>query len=68
MIFRNFFLLNLKAKKKPIEILTAEETGIDFKPRNLVVKVEEPSTRKAGVFVESSDDLINKLKNEASVI
>jgi electron transfer flavoprotein beta subunit len=57
-----------QAKKKPIEVLTAEEIGIDFSPRNKVVKVEEPSTRKAGVFVESTADLVDKLRNEASVI
>ena len=57
-----------QAKKKPIEVLTAEETGIDFTPRNKVVKVEEPSTRKAGIFVETSEELIDKLRNEAAVI
>ena len=62
------FLYVTQAKKKPIEVLTAEETGIDFTPRNKVVKVEEPSTRKAGIFVETSEELIDKLKNEASVI
>ena len=49
-------------------MLTAEETGVDFTPRNKVVKVEEPSVRKAGVFVDSPSDLIDKLRNEASVI
>lgn len=49
-------------------MLTVEETGVDFTPRNKVVKVEEPSTRKAGVFVDTPSDLIDKLRNEASVI
>jgi electron transfer flavoprotein beta subunit len=49
-------------------VLTADEIGIDFSPRNKVVKVEEPATRKAGVFVESTADLVDKLRNEASVI
>lgn len=60
--------ISLQAKKKPIECLTAEEIGIDFTPRNKVMKVEEPSTRKAGVFVETTADLVDKLRNEASVI
>ena len=58
----------LKAKKKPIEVLTAEDTGVDFTPRNNVIHVEEPPVRKAGIFVESSSELIDKLRNEASVI
>lgn len=59
---------HVQAKKKTIEVLTVEETGVDFTPRNKVVKVEEPSTRKAGVFVDTPSDLIDKLRNEASVI
>ena len=57
-----------KAKKKPIEVLTAEDTGVDFTPRNKVIHVEEPPVRKAGIFVDSSSELIEKLRNEASVI
>ena len=41
----------MKAKKKPLEILTAEELGIDTKPRVQLIKVEEPPKRKAGIKV-----------------
>ena len=58
----------LQAKKKPVETIDASTMGIDLKPRNQVIKVEEPSSRKAGIFVESVDQLIDKLKNEAKVI
>mmetsp|Transcript_16216 Transcript_16216/g.15558 ORF Transcript_16216/g.15558 Transcript_16216/m.15558 type:complete len:257 (-) Transcript_16216:273-1043(-) len=58
----------MKAKKKPIEVLTALETGVDFAPRNKVIMVEEPPVRKAGIFVDNSDGLLDKLKNEASII
>jgi hypothetical protein len=34
----------------------------------MVIRVEEPPVRKAGIFVENSDALIDKLKNEASII
>ena len=37
----------MKAKKKPLEILIAEELGIDTKPRVQQIKVEEPPKRKA---------------------
>ena len=58
----------MKAKKKPLEILTAEELGIDTKPRVQQIKVEEPPKRKAGIKVASVAELVNKLKNEAKVI
>lgn len=58
----------MKAKKKPIDVISLESLGIDTKPRNVVVKVEEPPVRKAGIFVENVDQLVEKLKNEAKVL
>lgn len=58
----------MKAKKKPLDIITPESLGVDITPRNVVVSVEEPPVRKAGKFVESVDELVSKLKNEAGVI
>ena len=58
----------MKAKKKPLEILTAEELGIDITPRVQQIKVEEPPKRKAGIKVASVAELVSKLKNEAKVI
>ena len=37
----------MKAKKKPIEVLTPEALGVDVAPRLKVLKVEEPPKRKA---------------------
>jgi electron transfer flavoprotein beta subunit len=58
----------MKAKKKPIDVIKASDLGIDLTPRNSVVSVEDPPTRKAGIEVDSVDTLIAKLKNEAAVI
>ena len=58
----------MKAKKKPLEILTAADIGIDTTPRVQQIKVEEPPKRKAGIKVSSVAELVNKLKNEAKVI
>ena len=58
----------MKAKKKPLEILTAEELVIDTKPRVQQIKVEEPPKRKAGIKVANVAELVSKLKNEAKVI
>ena len=58
----------MKAKKKPIEQLTAEALGVDVTPRLKTIKVEEPPTRKAGIKVKTVAELVEKLKNEAGVI
>ena len=58
----------MKSKKKPLEILTAADLGVDTTPRVQQIKVEEPPKRKAGIKVASVAELVNKLKNEAKVI
>ena len=58
----------MKAKKKPLEILTAADLGVDTTPRVQQIKVEEPPKRKAGIKVASVAELVSKLKNEAKVI
>ena len=58
----------MKAKKKPLEQLSATDLGIDTKPRIEQIKVEEPPKRKAGIKVSSVSELVQKLKNEAKVI
>ena len=58
----------MKAKKKPLEILSASELGIDTTPRVQQIKVEEPPKRKAGIKVANVAELVSKLKNEAKVI
>jgi len=58
----------MKAKKKPMDITTADELGVDLTPRVKVLKVEPPAQRAAGIIVESVEDLVDKLKNEAKAI
>jgi electron transfer flavoprotein beta subunit len=58
----------MKAKKKPIDELSAADLGIDAAPRVQQIKVEEPPKRKAGIKVSSVAELVQKLKNEAKVI
>ncbi|KAJ7915624.1 hypothetical protein B0H13DRAFT_1999627 [Mycena leptocephala] len=52
----------MKAKKKPIEKLTAADLGVDFTPRLETLKVTEPPTRVGGGKVDSVDELVAKLK------
>jgi electron transfer flavoprotein beta subunit len=58
----------MKAKKKPIESLTADALGIDIAPRLVTVQVEEPAQRQGGRKLASIAELVDKLKNEAKVI
>ena len=52
----------MKAKKKPLEILTAADLGVDTTPRVQQIKVEEPPKRKAGIKVASVAELVSNLK------
>ncbi len=58
----------MKAKKKPIEIKSTEELGIDTKPRIENLKISEPPSRQKGVMVSDVAELVQKLKYEAKVI
>ena len=58
----------MKAKKKPLETISCEELGVDVSPRTETLKVSPPPERAAGIIVESIDELVEKLKNEAKVI
>ena len=58
----------MKAKKKPIEQISASDLGVDIAPKIEQIKVEEPPKRKAGIKVSSVAELVQKLKNEAKVI
>ena len=58
----------MKAKKKPIEVLSPEDLGVDVTPRLETLQVVEPPPRQAGVIVANVAELVDKLKNEAKVI
>ena len=58
----------MKAKKKPIEVTTPDELGVDAAPRLSIVSVSEPPARQGGIIVENAAELVDKLKNEAKVI
>ena len=58
----------MKAKKKPLDVLTPDELGVDLAPTVEILSVEAPAERQAGIKVESVEQLVDKLKNEAKVI
>ena len=58
----------MKAKRKPLDVKSAADFGIDLAPRTKLLKVTPPAERKAGIIIETIDELVEKLKNEAKVI
>lgn len=58
----------MKAKKKKVDTMAAEDMGVDLAPHNQVVEVFEPPPRKEGVMVENVDQLLDKLRNEAGIV
>ena len=58
----------MKAKSKPLDVMPVADFGIDITPRISTLKVSLPPEREAGVIVETVDELVDKLINEAKVI
>jgi electron transfer flavoprotein beta subunit len=58
----------MKAKQKPIDVLTPEQLEIDITPRLFTLKVEVPPERQTGIRVKTVAELVEKLKQEAKVI
>ncbi|MGB1984806.1 MAG: electron transfer flavoprotein subunit beta/FixA family protein, partial [Porticoccaceae bacterium] len=58
----------MKAKKKELKVVSLNDLDVDSSPRTEILKVELPEARAAGVMVETVDELVDKLKNEAKVI
>lgn len=58
----------MKAKRKPLDVLTTDELGVNVARTVKLLKVEPPAERSAGIKVADVAELVEKLKNEAKVI
>ncbi|KAJ1981659.1 putative electron transfer flavoprotein subunit [Dimargaris verticillata] len=58
----------MKAKRKSMAKMTPQDLGVDITPRLETLKVTEPPKRQGGKKVESVDELIDKLRNEAKAL
>ena len=58
----------MKAKKKPLDMSTPADLGVETAARVNLLGVELPAERQAGIMVEDVAQLMDKLKNEAKVI
>ena len=53
----------MKAKRKPIDMKTPEDFGIDITPRLEILTTEEPPKRQAGKILGSAAELVAALKS-----
>ena len=58
----------MKAKRKPLDVMSPADMGVSLASSQTVVKVTPPAERSAGVKVASVSELVEKLKNEAKVL
>jgi electron transfer flavoprotein beta subunit len=58
----------MKAKRKPLAVKPAGDFGVSLTSNVEVLKVVEPAKRDGGQMVQSVEELIGKLKDEAKVI
>jgi electron transfer flavoprotein beta subunit len=58
----------MKAKKKPLDAMMPADLGVDIQSHVELLGVTPPPERSAGIKVESIEQLVDKLKNEAKVI
>ena len=58
----------MKAKKKELDVKPVAEMGVDINNRMELLSVALPASRQEGIKVESVEELVSKLKEEAKVI
>lgn len=58
----------MKAKKKPLDEIPAADLGVDLTPVVKILKMSPPPERSGGRVVESVDELVGALQNEAKVL
>lgn len=58
----------MKSKRKPLEVTTVADLGIDSALKVKTVSYANPPVRKAGIIVADVDQLMDKLVNESKVL
>lgn len=58
----------MKARRRPIEVISLEDLGISVQPRTKVVGTAQAPRRKGGIKVESVEDLMNRLRTHDKVL
>src|SRR5205809_3421886 len=58
----------MKARRRPIEILTCDQLRVAVRPLMTVLSIASPPKRAAGTRVDSVEELIARLRQEAKVL
>jgi electron transfer flavoprotein beta subunit len=58
----------VKAKSKPLNVMSADTLGVELKSTVKMLSVAIPDKRRAGVKLENAAELVRRLKTEAQVI
>ncbi len=58
----------MKARRKPIEILSCDQLRVTVRPLTTVLSTSRPPKRAAGTRVDSVEELMAKLRQEAKVL
>lgn len=58
----------MKARRKPIEVITCEELGVDVQTKTILLSEAPAPRRAAGVRVESVEDLVARLRKHDKVV
>jgi electron transfer flavoprotein beta subunit len=58
----------MKARRKPIEVLTCEQLRVTVRPLTTTISTATPTKRAVGARVASVEELMAKLKQEAKVL
>lgn len=58
----------MKAKRKPLEVKTVGELGVEIKSHTEVLGLDTPPVREAGVMVESVDELVSALRDKEKLV
>ncbi len=58
----------MKAKRKPLEVITTDALGINTAHRLSTLKMTAPAEREPGVMVANVAELVEKLKTDAGVL
>jgi electron transfer flavoprotein beta subunit len=58
----------MRARRRPIEILACDELRVAVRPLTSVLSIASPPKRPAGTRVDSVEELLAKLRQEAKVL
>ncbi|MCK6263432.1 electron transfer flavoprotein subunit beta/FixA family protein [Vibrio sp. ZSDE26] len=58
----------MKAKRKPMDVTTLEELGVEVSSHQSVLEITNPPIRQGGTMVNTVSELVDRLKNDVKVL